>query len=104
MNCGHGQHKNGYFFVTLALRTARWHNKTESIAIYTILQDESVREINLINDLDLQRLETGRFNVRRNSPTFLLLEVIEPFQEQFRNRQQTLRLISLPRYICARSI
>ncbi len=60
-----------------------------------ILQDESVREINLINDLlDLQRLETGKQTLMLE-PIHLhsfLLQEIEPFQEQFRNRQQTLRL------------
>jgi PAS domain S-box-containing protein len=60
-----------------------------------ILQDESVREINLINDLlDLQRLETGKQTLileKIHLQTWLL-EVIEPFQEQFRNRQQTLQL------------
>jgi signal transduction histidine kinase len=60
-----------------------------------ILQDESVREINLINDLlDLQRLETGKQTLMLEQihlHSFLMQE-IEPFQEQFRNRQQTLRL------------
>jgi len=79
MNCGHhGQHKMAIFLCYISVRTARWHNKT-SPSLSTNFARRSVREINLINDLlDLQRLETGTDNVRRNSPTFLL-EVIEPF-------------------------
>jgi len=64
-----------------------------------ILQDESAREINLINDLlNLQRLETGKqtLMLEKIHLQTWLMEVIE-FQEQFRNRQQTLQLNIPPR-------
>jgi len=51
----HGQHKNGYLCWRSASQTARWHNKTESVAIYKFAR-RICAEINLINDLlDLQR-------------------------------------------------
>jgi signal transduction histidine kinase len=60
-----------------------------------ILEDESAREINLINDLlDLQQLETGKqtLALEKIHLQSWLLKEIEPFKERFRNRQQTLRL------------
>ena len=59
------------------------------------MQDESAREIKLINDLlDLQLLETGKQTLALaeiHLQTWLL-QVIEPFKERFGNRQQTLRI------------
>lgn len=70
-------------------------DSARSLTYYRIIQAESERQINLINDLlDLQRLEATDQVTRL---TFIYLEewlpkLMQPFQERAQQRQQTLRL------------
>lgn len=60
-----------------------------------ILQDECEREINLINDLlDLQRLEASAkpFNPELIDLQTWLPQIVEPFQERAKNRQQSIQV------------
>ena len=60
-----------------------------------ILQDECEREISLINDLlDLQRLAAGAQSLEMETTRLQdwLPQIVQPFQERARSRQQTLRV------------
>jgi PAS domain S-box-containing protein len=66
---------------------------------FQILQDECEREISLIDDLlDLQRLDAGvqPLVLETIDLESWLLQVLEPFQVQIRDRQQTLELDLAP--------
>lgn len=66
---------------------------------FQILQDECEREISLIDDLlDLQRLDTGvqPLVLETIDLESWLSQVVEPFQVQTRDRQQTLELDLAP--------
>lgn len=66
---------------------------------FQILQDECEREISLIDDLlDLQRLDAGvqPLVLETIDLESWLLQVVEPFQVQTRDRQQTLELDLAP--------
>ena len=88
--------KMAVFMLTVAFnQDSAFAQKSRVQRYLQILQDESAREISLINDLlDLQQLEAGKQSIaleKIHLQTWLL-QVIEPFQEQFREQQQTLRL------------
>ena len=88
--------KMAVFMLTVAFnQDSAFAQQTRVHRYLQILQDESAREISLINDLlDLQRLEAGNqtLALEKIHLQTWLLQVIEPFQEQFREQQQTFRL------------
>jgi len=92
----YGQHKMAIFMLTVAGQDSS-AQQSQVRRYLQILQDESAREINLINDLlNLQRLETGKqtLMLEKIHLQTWLMEVIEPFKSSFAIGSKRSNLIS----------